>query len=188
MRHIADLQLAGQPHPCHRQASAGQPVQDEALVAIQVGLAGMKNRLYRKKNITETPPSLCLLRCYSQEPSQQRRMRLLLLQNRCKGRARHSCRGGQRGSCVLAVEAHLPRSCFWPPVWEEREGCVRNPPSLWILSLISHLLIVLVVSKQPVMGSQGTPHTAGTASPRQPRLLATACSPFPLPLSLGTEI
>lgn len=45
-RHTADLQLAGQPHPRHRQASAGQPVQDEALVAIQVGLAGMENRLY----------------------------------------------------------------------------------------------------------------------------------------------
>lgn len=44
--HMADLQLAGQPHPRHRQASAGQPVQDEALVAIQVGLAGMKNGLY----------------------------------------------------------------------------------------------------------------------------------------------
>jgi len=45
-RQMADLQLAGEPHPRHCQASAGQPVQDGALVAIEVGLAGVKNWLY----------------------------------------------------------------------------------------------------------------------------------------------
>lgn len=44
--HAAYLQLAGQLHPCYHQPPALQPMQDESLIAIQVGLAGMKNGLY----------------------------------------------------------------------------------------------------------------------------------------------
>lgn len=45
VRHTTDLQLAGQSHPCLCQASFGQPMQNEALIAIHIGLASMKNGL-----------------------------------------------------------------------------------------------------------------------------------------------
>ena len=45
-RHTADLQPAGQLQPRCCQPLAWQPMQDVALVVIQVGLAGTKNRLY----------------------------------------------------------------------------------------------------------------------------------------------
>lgn len=45
-RHTADLQPAGQLQPRCCQPLAWQPMQDEALVVIQVGLASTKNRLY----------------------------------------------------------------------------------------------------------------------------------------------
>lgn len=45
VRHTADLHLAGQPQPCHGQASLREPMHNDTLIAIQVGLAHMKNRL-----------------------------------------------------------------------------------------------------------------------------------------------
>lgn len=45
VRHTADLHLAGQPHPCHGQASVREPMHNDSLIAIQVGLAHVKNRL-----------------------------------------------------------------------------------------------------------------------------------------------
>lgn len=45
VRHTADLHLAGQPHPCHGQASVSEVMQNDGLITIQVSLAHMKNRL-----------------------------------------------------------------------------------------------------------------------------------------------
>lgn len=46
VRHMADLQPADQLQPRCCQPLAWQPMKDEALIVIQVGLASTKTRLY----------------------------------------------------------------------------------------------------------------------------------------------
>ena len=53
--------------------------------------------------------------------------------------------------------AHLPRSCFWAPAWEEREGCVRKPKLCGHFTFIVHLLGELVAVRQPALGFCSTP-------------------------------
>lgn len=43
--HTADLHLAGQPQPCRGHAPVREPMHNDALIAVQVGLAHVKNRL-----------------------------------------------------------------------------------------------------------------------------------------------
>ena len=50
---------------------------------------------------------------------------------------------------------HLPRSCFWAPAWEEREGCVRKPKLCGHFTFIVYLLRGLEAVRQP--GFRSTP-------------------------------
>lgn len=117
-----------------------------------------------------------------------------------KGEAATAKKIGASSGEGMAVGEGSARAAWWgwstltevlllaPCVGGKRRMREKAPHLCGHFTFIIHLLSALMVGKQPATGSQGAPHTPGTPSPCQPRLLAAACSVFPLLRSLGTEI
>lgn len=143
---------------------------------------------YEKRALLNNKKQKCLLCCgatHGNRPGKEE-WGWLPQQAGHKQRAQQGCQGGWRWSRWL-VGAHLPRSCFWAPAWEEREGCMRKPKLLQRLYnyySFTECANGWQTESNALLGQ--TSHTVGQqACPSPPHWLLFA---FPLLLHLGTEI